>query len=87
MRSERRRQRKIAALAKVGCEIVRVTVPTLKDAQALPAIRAGMRARNLHLPLVADIHFSPKLAMLAALRWGIVGRQQETPPEPEAIVS
>ncbi|MCA8921746.1 MAG: (E)-4-hydroxy-3-methylbut-2-enyl-diphosphate synthase [Planctomycetes bacterium] len=55
----------IERLVAAGCEIVRVTVPSLKDAQALPEIRAGMAARGLHVPLVADIHFSPKLAMLA----------------------
>lgn len=55
----------IAALDAAGCEIIRVTVPTLKDAQALPAIREGMKARGIDRPLVADIHFSPKLAMLA----------------------
>jgi len=55
----------IERLVAAGCEIVRVTVPTLKDAQALPAIRTGMTARGLNVPIVADIHFSPKLAMLA----------------------
>lgn len=55
----------IAALDAAGCEIIRVTVPTLKDAQALPEIRKGMAARGISRPLVADIHFSPKLAMLA----------------------
>ncbi len=55
----------IAALDAAGCEIIRVTVPTLKDAQALPEIRAGMKALGIQRPLVADIHFSPKLAMLA----------------------
>jgi (E)-4-hydroxy-3-methylbut-2-enyl-diphosphate synthase len=55
----------IERLVAAGCEIVRVTVPTMKDAQALPAIREGMQARGLSVPLVADIHFSPKLAMLA----------------------
>ncbi|MGE4146294.1 MAG: (E)-4-hydroxy-3-methylbut-2-enyl-diphosphate synthase, partial [Planctomycetota bacterium] len=55
----------IAALDRAGCEIIRVTVPTMKDAAALPAIRAGMAARGITRPIVADIHFSPKLAMLA----------------------
>ncbi|MBL4845669.1 MAG: (E)-4-hydroxy-3-methylbut-2-enyl-diphosphate synthase [Planctomycetes bacterium] len=55
----------IAALDAAGCEIIRVTVPTLRDAQALPEIRAGMAERGIKRPLVADIHFSPKLAMLA----------------------
>ena len=55
----------IEALAAAGCQVVRVTVPALRDAEALPAIRAGMAARGLTLPLVADVHFSPKLALLA----------------------
>ena len=55
----------IERLVAAGCEIVRVTVPTMKDAQALPEIRERMRAQGLNVPIVADIHFSPKLAMLA----------------------
>ncbi|HBP16308.1 MAG TPA: 4-hydroxy-3-methylbut-2-en-1-yl diphosphate synthase, partial [Planctomycetes bacterium] len=55
----------IKALDEVGCEVIRVTVPTLKDAQALPEIRAAMAERGVSRPIVADIHFSPKLAMLA----------------------
>ena len=56
----------IAQLAEVGCEIVRVTVPTMRDAEALPRIRELMAERGLRLPLVADIHFAPKLAMICA---------------------
>src|SRR5437660_720255 len=52
-------------LARVGCEFVRVTVPTREDAQALPLIREEMKRRKLSVPLVADIHFSPTVAMLA----------------------
>jgi (E)-4-hydroxy-3-methylbut-2-enyl-diphosphate synthase len=55
----------IEDLARVGCEIVRVTVPTREDAVALPAIREEMRRRKISVPLVADIHFSPTVAMLA----------------------
>jgi (E)-4-hydroxy-3-methylbut-2-enyl-diphosphate synthase len=55
----------ISRLAEAGCEIVRVTVPTKQDADALPAIRAGMKARGLRVPLVADIHFSPGAALQA----------------------
>ncbi len=55
----------IAALANVGCEIVRLTVPAIQDAEALPAIREAMAERGLRVPLVADIHFSPRVAMLA----------------------
>ena len=53
----------IRALAAAGCEIVRLTVPTKKDLDALPAIREGMTRERLNLPLVADIHFNPKLAL------------------------
>jgi (E)-4-hydroxy-3-methylbut-2-enyl-diphosphate synthase len=55
----------IAALAAAGCEIVRVTVPTVTDARNLPNIRAGMRRRGVRVPLVADIHFNPAAAMAA----------------------
>ncbi|MEE8396388.1 MAG: (E)-4-hydroxy-3-methylbut-2-enyl-diphosphate synthase [bacterium] len=50
-------------LVEAGCEIVRLTVPTQKDLQALPAIRRRMRAEGLTVPLVADIHFNPRLAL------------------------
>ncbi|MCZ6647319.1 MAG: (E)-4-hydroxy-3-methylbut-2-enyl-diphosphate synthase [SAR324 cluster bacterium] len=50
-------------LVEAGCEIVRLTVPTQKDLEALPAIRAGMRREQLDVPLVADIHFNPRLAL------------------------
>jgi (E)-4-hydroxy-3-methylbut-2-enyl-diphosphate synthase len=55
----------IVALAAAGCEIVRVTVPTVTDARNLPRIRAGMRRHGVRLPLVADIHFNPAAAMAA----------------------
>lgn len=54
-------------LVKVGCEIVRITTPTPADARALRDIRAGLKARGISVPLVADIHFSPNAAMEAAL--------------------
>jgi (E)-4-hydroxy-3-methylbut-2-enyl-diphosphate synthase len=53
--------RQIRALATAGCEIVRVAVPTLDAAQALPDIR---REAN-RVPLVADIHFHPQFAIAA----------------------
>ena len=54
-----------ARLARAGCEIVRVTVPTTRDAAALPGIRAALRREGIRVPLVADVHFSPPVAMLA----------------------
>ncbi len=55
-------------LVAVGCEIVRITAPTVKDAANLGNIVAGLRARNCDVPLVADIHFKPEAAMEAA-KW------------------
>ena len=57
-----------AELAEVGCEIVRITAPTVKDARNLEFIKAGLRERGCEVPLVADIHFKPDAAMEAA-RW------------------
>lgn len=49
----------------VGCEIVRITAPTVKDAENLKNIRDELRKRGCNVPLVADIHFLPKAAMVA----------------------
>ena len=50
----------ISALEKAGCEIVRVAVSDEADALAIQKIK-----NKIHIPLVADIHFSPSLAILA----------------------
>ena len=55
-------------LAKVGCEIVRITAPTVKDARNLEHILKGLRERVCDVPIVADIHFKPEAAMEAA-KW------------------
>ena len=55
----------IRKLVEVGCQIVRVTVPTQSDMDAVPKIRERMKAEGLRVPLVADIHFLPKLALQA----------------------
>jgi len=55
-------------LAAVGCEIVRITAPTVKDAANLQHIVASLRARGCDVPIVADIHFKPEAAMEAA-KW------------------
>jgi len=56
----------IIRLAEAGCEIVRVTVPTVKEAQNLENIRTGLIQKGCRVPLVADIHFRPDAAHLAA---------------------
>jgi (E)-4-hydroxy-3-methylbut-2-enyl-diphosphate synthase len=55
-------------LAKVGCEIVRITAPTVKDARNLEHIVKGLRESCCNVPIVADIHFKPEAAMEAA-KW------------------
>ena len=55
-------------LVAVGCEIVRITAPTVKDAANLQHIVAGLRERGCDVPIVADIHFKPDAAMEAA-KW------------------
>ena len=49
-----------------GCELVRITAPSVKEAQNLENIRRGLRERGYTTPLVADIHFTPNAAELAA---------------------
>lgn len=49
-----------------GCEYVRITAPSIKEAQNLEEIRKGLRAKGYQVPLVADIHFTPNAAELAA---------------------
>lgn len=55
-------------LASVGCEIVRITAPTVKDARNLEHIVKGLWERGCNVPIVADIHFKPEAAMEAA-KW------------------
>src|SRR3982074_1947527 len=55
-------------LANVGCEIVRITAPTVKDSRNLENIVKGWRERGCDVPIVADIHFKPDAAMEAA-KW------------------
>jgi (E)-4-hydroxy-3-methylbut-2-enyl-diphosphate synthase len=55
-------------LVAVGCQIVRITAPTVKDAANLKNIAAELRARGCQVPLVADIHFKPEAALEAA-KW------------------
>ncbi len=49
-----------------GCELIRITAPSVKEAQNLENIRNGLRERGYTVPLVADIHFTPNAAELAA---------------------
>lgn len=53
-------------LVKAGCQMVRITAPTKKDAANLENIKKELIAAECHVPLVADIHFKPEAAMIAA---------------------
>jgi (E)-4-hydroxy-3-methylbut-2-enyl-diphosphate synthase len=55
-------------LAEAGCEIVRITAPTVKDSANFEQIVRGLRERGCEAPIVADIHFKPEAAMEAA-KW------------------
>jgi (E)-4-hydroxy-3-methylbut-2-enyl-diphosphate synthase len=55
-------------LVEAGCQLVRITAPTVKDAANLEHIVAALRVRGCLVPIVADIHFKPEAAMEAA-RW------------------
>src|SRR5713101_5896899 len=49
-------------LIESGCEIVRITAPTVTDSQAIGEIKRRLNALGIVVPLVADIHFSPAAA-------------------------
>ena len=48
----------VAALARAGSEVVRITVNTMEAARAVPKIRAGLDALGVSVPLVGDFHFN-----------------------------
>ncbi len=49
-----------------GCELVRITAPSIKEAENLKVIRESLAQRGYTTPLVADIHFTPNAAEVAA---------------------
>ncbi len=53
-------------LIEAGCEIVRITAPSKKEAQNLKNIREGILKTGKYVPLVADIHYTPNAAEIAA---------------------
>ena len=55
-------------LVAVGCQLVRITAPTVKDAANLQNIVAELRQQGCNVPIVADIHFKPDAAM-EAVKW------------------
>ncbi len=49
-----------------GCELVRITAPSINDAKNLKNIKKELNKKGYNIPLVADIHFTPNAAELAA---------------------
>lgn len=59
-----------------GCQLIRITAPSIKEAENLRHIKEGLRKRGYNTPLVADIHFTPNAAEVAA---GIVEKVRINP--------
>src|ERR1035437_11085527 len=53
-------------MIEAGCELVRITAPSIKEAKNLENIKNELRKRGYNTPLCADIHFTPNAAELAA---------------------
>ncbi|HEY0054336.1 MAG TPA: (E)-4-hydroxy-3-methylbut-2-enyl-diphosphate synthase [Pedobacter sp.] len=53
-------------MVEAGCEYVRITAPSIKEAQNLAEIKKELRFRGYDVPLIADIHFTPNAAEIAA---------------------
>ena len=56
----------VIQLVEVGCEIVRITAPSINEAENLKNIKTDLSKHGIHVPLVADIHFTPNAALVAA---------------------
>lgn len=53
-------------MADAGCEYIRITAPSVKEAANLEHIKKGLLLKGYKVPLIADIHFTPNAAELAA---------------------
>jgi (E)-4-hydroxy-3-methylbut-2-enyl-diphosphate synthase len=53
-------------MIEAGCEYVRITAPSIKEAQNLSEIKKELRKRGYNTPIIADIHFTPNAALEAA---------------------
>ncbi|MBO4645924.1 MAG: (E)-4-hydroxy-3-methylbut-2-enyl-diphosphate synthase [Bacteroidales bacterium] len=53
-------------MVEAGCQMVRITVPSMKEVSALGEIKQRLRAEGIAVPLVADVHFLPQVAEACA---------------------
>ncbi len=56
----------VIRMINAGAEYVRITAPSVKDAENLRAIKSELSKRGVYVPLIADIHFTPNAAEVAA---------------------
>ena len=56
----------VLELVNAGCDLVRITTPGIKEAENLKIIKSELKKKGYKLPLIADIHFNPKAAEVAA---------------------
>ena len=63
-------------MIEAGCEYVRITAPGLKEAENLREIKKELLHRGYNTPIIADVHFNPKIAEIAA---GIVEKVRINP--------
>jgi len=53
-------------LVEAGCELVRIAAPGIREAENLAVIKVELQQRGYNIPLIADVHYSPKAAEIAA---------------------
>jgi len=53
-------------LVNAGCEMIRITAQGIKEANQLSLISHSLKSRGISIPLIADIHFNPHAAEVAA---------------------
>jgi (E)-4-hydroxy-3-methylbut-2-enyl-diphosphate synthase len=58
--------RQVIRLAEAGCEMVRITAANVREAENLKKIKSALLSRGVDIPLIADIHFQPMAAEVAA---------------------
>ena len=56
----------VKRMVAAGCEMVRLTVPSMKEAESLREIKTRLRAEGIDTPLIADVHFLPEVAEACA---------------------
>ena len=56
----------VLRIIRAGADLVRISTPTLKDVEAFAEIKKQLRDKGYNTPLIADIHFNPKVAEAAA---------------------